>query len=93
MNGPEKGRKQPTAQAVQKLQVRYGPVTYQLVDEISTVSKPLMSEMSSQMVVAKNPADRTVPFGGLNVIVFGDFMQFPPVSPQGFFIVFVCLWK
>ena len=78
-----KGRKSLRAEAVRQLQIKWSSVHYLLIDEISTVSEQLFAEVSSQMVLAKNPADKTLPFGGINVIVCGDFMQFPPVTMQG----------
>jgi hypothetical protein len=84
-----KGKKALSAEAVRALQERWQPVCYLLIDEISTVSELLFAEVSTQMTMAKNPADKTLPFGGVNIIVCGDFMQFPPVTLQGVRILFI----
>lgn len=76
--GPSKRRKRTTADTVRALQIRWNNVEYLLIDEISTVSAQLFAQTSTQAVNAKGSQDKTLPFGGLNVIVCGDFMQFPP---------------
>lgn len=50
-----------------------------VIDEISMVSYEMFDRMD-QMCRAARDDDR--PFGGLQLIVFGDFCQLPPVKPQ-----------
>jgi ATP-dependent DNA helicase PIF1 len=47
-----------------------------IIDEISLVSGPFLDFMSEILSIARrNPA----PFGGIQVCIFGDFFQLPPV--------------
>jgi hypothetical protein len=53
-------------------------VEYLLIDEVSLVSLQLLAEIDHALRFAKENPD--VWFGGINVIFFGDFYQFPPVG-------------
>lgn len=48
-----------------------------IIDEISMVSKELLERLNA-VVTAARASDK--PFGGLQVIFFGDFRQLPPVN-------------
>jgi len=49
-----------------------------VIDEVSMLSCEMMVSLNAQLMKIKNrPA---VPFGGVNLIFFGDFLQFPAVS-------------
>ncbi len=54
-----------------------------MIDEVSTVSDKLMYKISTLLAIAKKPTDPILLFGGVNLIVFRDFMQFPPVPMMG----------
>lgn len=49
---------------------------YLIVDEISMISADFLEKMDA---VLKYIRQNTQPFGGLNVIFVGDFLQLPPV--------------
>ena len=55
---------------------------YLIIDEISMVSREFFAKLSN--VIGRARANRAMhtddPFGGLNVILVGDFHQFPPVA-------------
>ncbi|PPQ86519.1 hypothetical protein CVT26_008820 [Gymnopilus dilepis] len=51
-------------------------VDYFFIDEVSTISCKLLSDISDALVDAKS---NTAPFGGVNMILAGDFAQLPPV--------------
>ena len=40
----------------------------------------LLSQVAGKVRVDDGKADATIPFGGLNIILLGDFHQFPPVG-------------
>jgi hypothetical protein len=52
-----------------------------LIDEISMISAKDLDKLSELACIARN--NRSQPFGGMQVILCGDFLQLPPVSkPQ-----------
>ncbi|CAF1687856.1 unnamed protein product, partial [Adineta ricciae] len=61
-----------------KLENEWGPVEYLLIDEMSMVGLTLLGKLNRIMCSAKH-VDPQVPFGGVNVIFFGDYLQYRPV--------------
>lgn len=51
-----------------------------IIDEISMVSYETFDRMDRMARAARDEPDK--PFGGMQVIVFGDFCQLPPVKPH-----------
>lgn len=51
-----------------------------IIDEISMVSYETFDRMDKLARVAHDEPDK--PFGGMQIIVFGDFCQLPPVKPH-----------
>ncbi|EFP06226.1 hypothetical protein CRE_06752 [Caenorhabditis remanei] len=49
-----------------------------IIDEISMVGAPMLAKISSRLQEIFGCDDK--PFGGLNLVVFGDFLQLPPVK-------------
>ncbi len=67
----------------QKLQEFWKEITYLIIDEYSMISKTFLARLSRRISVGKETSnglmtDRS--FGGVNVILAGDFHQFPPVA-------------
>jgi len=52
-------------------------VEFLFIDEISMVPYEMLCMIDSRFRQLKNNEDE--PFGGINIIVFGDLMQLPPV--------------
>ncbi|CAF1216551.1 unnamed protein product [Didymodactylos carnosus] len=52
-------------------------VHYIFIDEMSMVGLHLLSQIHKLLCIAKSKS--TEPFGGINVVFFGDFIQYPPV--------------
>lgn len=53
------------------------------MDEASVLTTDLTSmasQVAGQIHAGDGSGDSTVPFGGMNVIIVGDFHQFPPVG-------------
>lgn len=76
--GRSKDWKNLSANAIQVLQVHWGPVRYLLIDEISIVSSKLLAQTNAQLAIAKNLSDKTAVFSGLNVIcvvILCSFLQ------------------
>lgn len=54
---------------------------YLIIDEFSMLAKELFSVLERNISAARaGQSSQDLPFGGLNVILCGDFHQFPPVS-------------
>jgi Cdc6-like AAA superfamily ATPase len=64
-----------------------------IIDEVSMVA-PSLFELMDKILRAFKLAD--VPFGGVQIVLSGDFFQLPPISKQAREIKFACqtaLWK
>jgi PIF1-like helicase len=61
-----------------KLESEWRRVEYLLIDEMSMVGLTLLAKLNRIMCAAKH-VDPQVPFGGVNVILFGDYLQYRPV--------------
>ncbi|CAF1340879.1 unnamed protein product [Adineta ricciae] len=58
-----------------KLENEWRPVEYLLIDEMSMVGLTLSGKLNRIMCSAKHD-DPQVPFGGVNVIFFGDYLRY-----------------
>ncbi|CAF2955136.1 unnamed protein product [Rotaria sp. Silwood2] len=61
-----------------KLEKEWALVEYLLIDEMSMVGLTLLAKLNRIICAAKH-TDPEVPFGGVNVIFFGDYLQYRPV--------------
>lgn len=55
---------------------------YLVIDEVSMVSRFMLDVISG--VCGKLRGCPDIPFGGIKVLMFGDFRQLPPVAPEAF---------
>jgi hypothetical protein len=56
---------------------------YLIIDESSMLTREVfavLSEITANRLEDIEGFNATLPFGGINVILFGDFHQFPPVN-------------
>lgn len=77
------------AATIAAINERLQGVEYILLDELSMVSCEDLHVLASQAAKARNTHD--VEFGGLSVILAGDFAQLPPVSGHALYNGFVAL--
>ena len=65
-----------------ELQDRFRDVLFNFIDEVSMVSAQFLQAYHARLCVAKEQSsiDDAIPFGGLHMVFFGDFAQFPPVK-------------
>jgi ATP-dependent DNA helicase PIF1 len=61
-----------------KLEKEWRLIEYLLIDEMSMVGLTLLAELNRIICAAKH-VDPQIPFGGVNVIFFGDYLQYRPV--------------
>lgn len=61
-----------------KIEKEWHLVEYLLIDEMSMVGLNLLAKLNRIICAAKH-TDPQVPFGGVNVIFFGDYLQYRPV--------------
>jgi hypothetical protein len=59
-------------------------VEYVFIDEISMVGLRLLARFHEILTIAKS-SDPSVPFGAVNIVFFGDFMQYAPVLDKALF--------
>ncbi len=59
-------------------------VEYVFIDEMSMVGLRLLARFHEILTIAKS-SDPSVPFGGVNIVFFGDFMQYAPVLDKALF--------
>ncbi|XP_066924965.1 uncharacterized protein [Clytia hemisphaerica] len=64
--------------SISKLEDKWEGVQTVLLDEVSMVGCKLLAKLSRNVTRAKH-GNPNVPFGGVDMIYFGDFTQFPPV--------------
>lgn len=65
-----------------KMEAEWRNVEYIIIDEVSMIDREFFAVMSKNISIAKKsqtPDSIHAPFGGISVILCGDFHQFPPV--------------
>ena len=61
-----------------KLEREWHLAQYLLIDEMSMVGLTLLAKLNHIICAAKH-VDPQIPFGGVNVICFGDYLRYRPV--------------
>lgn len=70
----------------------FGVPHYLIIDEISMIPEKMLDGIDSRL--RQSSQDSQLPFGGVNVIVFGDLYQLPPVNKNNAQPVFTAdLWN
>ena len=79
----EKWLTHPSKEILARRKKNMGSVLWLTIDEMSMMTTPLLVYLSQATGVVRSGltgVDASIPFGGLNVILLGDFHQFPPVA-------------
>jgi hypothetical protein len=72
--------------SVDRLRATWGDVEYLIINEVSMISKQTLAALDEMISIGKQKEgenNSTVAFGGVHVILAGDFHQFPPVIGKG----------
>lgn len=64
----------------QKLQQFWQSYQYLIINECSMLLKTFLAELEKNITIGKAEAGNGTSFGGINIILCGDFHQFPPVA-------------
>ena len=72
------GKPRPIRVGDLKIEKEWHLAEYLLIDEMSMVGLNLLAKLNRIICAAKH-TDPQVPFGGVNVIFFGDYLQYRPV--------------
>jgi ATP-dependent DNA helicase PIF1 len=75
---PKKHRSRTFKPGDSKLEIQWRHVKYLIIDEMSMVGLNLLARLNRVVKTAKHFKPE-VPFGGVNVIFFGDYLQYSPV--------------
>ena len=70
---------------LQRLQLKLEGKAYLIVDEISMIGHKMFSWLDR---LCAGTGNQNKPFGGISVILFGDFGQLPPVGDRA-----LCFWE
>jgi len=88
--GPKKQRARTFKPGDMKLETQWRDVRYLIIDEMSMVGLNLLARLNRIVKTAKHFKPE-VPFGGVNVIFFGDFLQDSPVLDKPLYTSFKTL--
>lgn len=73
-------------EAIERLRRTWGKVKYLIIDEVLMILKRTLAEISEMIGIGTQQSgenNSTVAFGGINIIIAGNFHQFPPVVGAG----------
>jgi hypothetical protein len=76
-----------------KVRKRVAEATVLIIDEVSMLSGPTLAMVD---IVCRKIRERGQPFGGMQVVLVGDFFQLPPISRNGAKVSFAYesdVWK
>ena len=70
--------------SLQRLQVRLEGKSFLIVDEMSMIGHKMLSSLDNRLRAGTGKVD--IPFGGMSVILMGDFGQLPPVGDRPMYV-------
>jgi hypothetical protein len=78
-----------TSSSNHDVQQAWSCVSFLIIDEVSLVGLTMLARLNDALHKAKpssNNSGDKLPFAGINVIFFGDFVQFPPIGDSGLWV-------
>ena len=70
--------------SLQRLQLRLEGKSFLIVDEMSMIGHKMLSSLDNRLRAGTGKED--IPFGGMSVILMGDFGQLPPVGDRPMYV-------
>ena len=71
---------------MQRLQLKLEGKAYLIVDEISMIGHKMFSWLDNRLRAGMGTGTQNKPFGGISMILLGDFGQLPPVSDRALYV-------
>ena len=62
------------------LRISLGSIKFMIIDEVSMLSTQWLAKLDARCKQARGGKFSELPFGGIHIICFGDFVQYPPVG-------------
>ena len=72
--------------SLQRLQVRLEGKSFLIVDEMSMIGHKMLSSLDNRDRLRAGTGKEDIPFGGMSVILMGDFGQLPPVGDRPMYV-------
>ncbi|CAF4673406.1 unnamed protein product, partial [Didymodactylos carnosus] len=67
-----------------KVEREWQDVEYVFIDEMSMVGLNLLARLAATITIGKS-APAELPFGGVNLVLFGDYIQYSPVMDKALY--------
>ncbi|CAF2131081.1 unnamed protein product [Rotaria magnacalcarata] len=74
-----------TQTEITSIETEWKNINYCLIDEISMVGCHMLARLHKITTIAKH-TQPSIPFGGVNMIFLGDFVQYPPVLDRSLYL-------
>ncbi|CAF2933371.1 unnamed protein product [Rotaria sp. Silwood2] len=74
-----------TQTEIATIETEWKNIDYCLIDEISMVGCHMLARLHKITTIAKH-TQPSIPFGGINMIFLGDFVQYPPVLDRPLYL-------
>ncbi|CAM4818432.1 unnamed protein product, partial [Rotaria magnacalcarata] len=74
-----------TQTEITSIETKWKNINYCLIDEISMVGYHMLARLHKITTIAKH-TQPSIPFGGVNMIFLGDFVQYPPVLDRPLYL-------
>ena len=72
--------------SLQRLQLRLEGKRFLIVDEMSMIGHKMLSWLDNRLRTGTGTGRQDIPFGGMPIILMGDFGQLPPVGDRPMYI-------
>ena len=81
---PIRDNRELQGESLQRLQLKLESKAYLIVDEMSMIGHKMLSWLDNRLRAGTGNQDK--PFGGISIILLGDFGQLPPVGDRPLYV-------